>query len=140
MEKTSSASDPVELLTLFSLIISILLYCLISVKYFVKFSFLLPIHTDDFPNCSDIVVFVQVDIWAFWVEALEVALAEFFDIVSAVYLEDADSIIVNLWGGFDKEVIFVSYLWFHGATDDESDRVIVFGIWYIVQIKRDFKT
>ncbi len=32
----------------------------------------------------------------------EVALAEFLDIVSAVYLEDADDIIVNLWGILDK--------------------------------------
>ncbi|VRW45813.1 transposase [Streptococcus pneumoniae] len=33
----------------------------------------------------------------------EVALAEFLDIVSAVYLEDADGIIVNLWGILDKD-------------------------------------
>lgn len=32
----------------------------------------------------------------------EAALAEFLDIVSAVYLEDADGIIVNLWGILDK--------------------------------------
>lgn len=35
----------------------------------------------------------------------KVALAEFLDIVSAVYavyLEDADGIIVNLWGILDK--------------------------------------